>query len=86
LVSVSTFELSFEVGVAKSSVRDIDVWVEEVLICSGKFPFPDKKSLISADTEIEVILVDVIERSIERPKKSSDNTLVGKRKDFLLKH
>lgn len=78
------FELSFEYGVAKSTAHDIVIWVEDVLIKSGKFSLPGKKELLSND-ELEVVLVDVTESSIERPKKSSKNIIVGKRKDTPLK-
>jgi tricorn protease-like protein len=60
------------------------VWVEDVLIKSGKFSLPGKKELLSNDT-LEVVLVDVTESPVERPKKSSKNIIVGKRKDTPLK-
>jgi Holliday junction resolvasome RuvABC DNA-binding subunit len=39
------FELGFEFGLAKSSVHDIIVWVEDTLIKSGLFVLPGKKSV-----------------------------------------
>lgn len=74
------FELSFEYDVAKSTVHDIIVWVEDVLVKSGKFSLPGKKALLSND-EIEIVLVDVTESPIERPKKNKENGILEKRKN-----
>jgi hypothetical protein len=52
-------ELGFAYGVDESTAHDITVWVENVLIESGEFSLPGKKSLIDEDNEIETILVDV---------------------------
>jgi len=78
------FELGFEYGVSKSVVHDIIVWVENTLINSGKFSLPGKKALCE-DAEIEIVLVDVTESPIERPKKNSGNGTQGKRNGTLSK-
>jgi hypothetical protein len=54
------------------------VWVEDTLIKSGKFRLPGKKALLD-DNEIEIVLVDVTESPIERPKKNNVNGTQGKR-------
>ena len=73
------FELGFQYGVSKSVVHDIIKWVEDTLIKSGKFSLPGKKALLE-DAEIEIVLVDVMESPVERPKKNSGNGIRGKRK------
>jgi hypothetical protein len=45
-----------------------------------RFRFPGKKALLEDDS-LEVVLVDVTECPIERPKKSSESTIPAKRKD-----
>jgi hypothetical protein len=45
------------------------VWVENTLVKSGKFSLPGKKALYGDESEIEVVLVDVMESQVERPKK-----------------
>jgi len=79
------FELSFDYGVSKSVVHDIIVWVEDTLINSGKFKLPGKKALCE-DNDIEIVLVDVTESPIERPKKNNGNGIQAKRNDTLSKH
>jgi hypothetical protein len=58
-------ELGFNYRVAESTAHDITVWVEDVLIKSGRFTLPGKKALIEDDS-IEIVLVDVTESPIER--------------------
>jgi hypothetical protein len=77
------FEFEFEVG--EATVHDTIVWVEDTLIKSGKFSLPGKKALLE-DNEIEVVLVDVTESPIERPKKNSVNGTPEKRNGILSKH
>ncbi len=44
--------------------------VEDTMLSSGKFSFPGKKKLLEPDHVIEVVVVDVTERPIQRPKKT----------------
>ena len=53
--------------------------VENVLMKSGEFRLPGRKALQPSDTLIEVVLIDVTEQPIERPKKSSASTTAVKR-------
>ena len=73
------FELGFEFGLAKSTVHDIIIWVEDVLIKSGLFALPGRKALLSDDV-IEFVLIDVTESPIERPQKNKNNITQEKRK------
>jgi hypothetical protein len=45
------------------------VWVDAVLVKSGKFLLSGQKVLYGDATELEVVLVDVTESPVERPKK-----------------
>jgi len=77
---ITFFELAFAYGVSESTAHGIVVWVEDTLIKSGKFTLPGKKALLG-DDEIEIVLVDVTESPIERPKKNNGGTIRGKRND-----
>jgi len=48
---------------------------------SGQFRLPGKKVLKASDAVIEVVLIDVTEQPIERPKKSSNGITVERRND-----
>lgn len=75
---VTQKELGFEFEVSETTAHDTIVWVENVLVNSGKFSLPGKKVLLK-DAEIEIVLVDVTESPIERPKKSNENGIPAKR-------
>jgi transposase len=63
-------ELAYEFEVGEATVHDTIVWVEDTLINSKQFQLPGKKALLE-DEELEIILVDVTECPIERPKKTA---------------
>lgn len=54
-------------------------WIENVLVQSKEFALPGKKALLKSDTEFEVILIDVSESPIERPKKNKKDFILEKR-------
>ncbi len=62
-------ELAYEFEVGEATVHDTIVWVENTLVKADKFKLPGKKVLLE-DSDIEIILVDVTESPIERPKKT----------------
>jgi transcriptional antiterminator len=75
---VTQKELAYEFEVGEATVHDTLVWVERTLVKDEKFKLPGKKALLE-DDGIEVILVDVTECPIERPKKNSGNGTPEKR-------
>jgi transcriptional antiterminator len=76
---VTQKELSYEFEVGEATVHDTIKWVEDTLVKDEKFTLPGKKVLLEDDS-IEVVLVDVMECPIERPKKNSGNGTRAKRK------
>ena len=72
-------ELGFNYGVCESTAQNYVVWVEDTLVKCRKFALPGKKALLE-DAELEVVLVDVTESPIERPKKNSKSGTLAKRK------
>ena len=84
LRSYATFmEIGFNFDVSESTAQRVTVWVEDVLISSGKFSLPSKKVLVTevSSARIEVVLVDVTEQEIERPKKGQKAYYSGKKND-----
>lgn len=76
---VTQKELAFEFEVGEATVCDTIRWVEDTLVKDGSFSLPGKKELLE-DSEIEVILIDVTECPVERPKKNKENGIPEKRK------
>jgi len=71
--------IAFDYGVGKSTIGNSIVWVEDTLIKDGSFSLPSKREMQRMDNEICVVVVDVTEQEIERPKKvKAIGTLVRK--------
>jgi len=66
------FHLGNSWGINESTAYRIVRKVENILIKSGLFNLPGKKALLESNSEIEVIVVDVSEQEIERPKKKTE--------------
>jgi predicted DNA-binding protein YlxM (UPF0122 family) len=77
---VTQKELAYEFEVGEATVHDTIEWVENTLVKDDKFKLPGKKVLLE-DEGIEVILVDVMECPIERPKKNKKDTIPAKRRN-----
>lgn len=68
------FHLGNSWGINESTAYRIVRKVENILIKSGLFNLPGKKALLESNSEIEVIVVDVSEQEIERPKKKKQKS------------
>lgn len=75
------FHIGQSWGVNESTAYRIIRKIEDLLISSREFSVPGKKK-ISSNCQIEVVVVDVTESPIERPKKNRNSSTVGKRKDI----
>ena len=73
------FHIAQSYGVSEATVCRTIRKVENALVRSGKFRLPGKKTFQASDTVFEVILVDVSEQPIERPKKAKNGIIVAKR-------
>ena len=66
-------------GIHESNMHRLIKWVEDVLIKDGTFSLPGKKALLKSDVEYEVVLVDVTESPVERPKRGKNSTILGRK-------
>lgn len=71
--------ISSDYGISETQCWRIITSLEQLLIKSKLFHLPGKKVLQQANS-FEIILVDVAESPIERPKKNNENTTPEKRK------
>ena len=69
-------------GVHESQIVRYVRWVETTLIKEGTFRLPGKKELLKPDAQCEIVLVDATESPIERPKRSKNFTIPGRKKDI----
>ena len=75
---VTQLELSVEFEVGEATTHDVIVWVENSLAQSKKFSLLGRGALLE-HSEIEIVLFDVTESPIERPKKTNVNGTVVRR-------
>jgi Helix-turn-helix of DDE superfamily endonuclease len=75
------FHIAQSWGVNESTVYRIIRRVEQELADSKVFSLPGKKSLLETNTTLEIVVVDVMETPIERPKKSNVDSTVARKGD-----
>ena len=76
--------MAFDYEVSEATVSRTIKEIESVLLKSGKFSLPSKKALYEDEgIELEYILIDATECPVERPKKSKEDAIVGKRSNIL---
>jgi hypothetical protein len=71
------FHIEQSWGIHETTVGRIVRKIENLLIQSGEFCLSGKKALHSTETKWNVLLIDVSESPIERPKKTNDVTTVA---------
>ena len=78
------YRTMFHIGIAyeisESAVCKIIMDTETKLINDIRFHLPGKKALTKPEHSFEVVLVDVAETPVERPKKNNGSTTPAKRK------
>ena len=79
------FHLGIKWGINESNAYRIVIRTEKVLIKSGLFNLPGKKTLCLSPNEIETVAVDVSEHEIERPQKKQKKYYSGKQKYHTIK-
>ena len=72
-------------GVNESTAYRIVRKTEDILMRSRTFTLPGKKKLSRPDQQLEVVVVDVTESPIERPKKKQKQFYSGKKKRHTFK-
>jgi len=75
--------IAIDYGVSKNEIWKVIRWVENVLIAADFLHIAGKKALLNRETPIDVVLIDVTECEIERPKKGQRAYYSGKKNDIL---
>ena len=75
--------MSLEYQVSEPTVWRIITDAEKALIQSGKFSLPGKKALYEdRGIELEYVVIDATECSVQRPKKGSIDVTVERKRDI----
>jgi hypothetical protein len=78
--------IAADYGISESQCWRIVKDIEDILIQSNAFRLPGKKELVKSDVRWSVVLVDVAESPIERPKKNSGGIIQAKRRSIPIRH
>ncbi len=73
------FHIATTWGLSESAVCRLIQKVETQLMKSGKFRLPGKKQLYQNASQWNVVVVDVTESPVERPKKNSELTTAARK-------
>jgi hypothetical protein len=76
------FHIATTWGLSESAVCRLIRKVETQLMKSGKFRLPGKKQLYQNASQWSVLVVDVTESPVERPKKNSEPTTVARKSNI----
>lgn len=79
------FHIGSSWGISEATVCRIVHWVEDHLMASGCFRLPGKKQLVQGFGRPSVVVIDVTETPIERPKRRQRQFYSGKKKRHTLK-
>ena len=77
--------IAVDYGTSEAQCWRIVTDLENILIQSNAFKLPGKKALTNSNIKWSVVLVDVGESPVERPKKHSGGITQGKRKSTPIK-
>jgi hypothetical protein len=80
------FHTAVAYGISEGQCFRIVRKLESILINSKVFHLPGRKALLKSDMQWEVLVIDVGESAVERPKKNSGDIIPAKRKDIHRKH
>jgi uncharacterized protein YerC len=73
--------IATDYGVSQSTISRCIREIEDILLKSGQFSLPGRKSLHFGDGVHEIVIVDVTETPTERPKKNKNVSIVAKKSD-----
>ena len=76
------FHLGATWGVNESTAYRIIQKIENILIQAPQLRLPGKKRLITDDSQLETVVIDVSETPIERPKKNKRAIIAVRKKDI----
>lgn len=80
------FHIGITYGISESRVCEIIQEIEHILIQDKRFHLPGKKVLNRLENTFEVVLIDVTETPVERPKKNNAVITQARKSGIHKKH
>jgi Helix-turn-helix of DDE superfamily endonuclease len=86
LMYIREYRTQFHVGIAyglsESRVCECVKIIEDIIIQDKRYHLSGKKELLKSESSIEVVIIDVGESPLERPKKNKGAIIQAKRNDI----
>ena len=79
------YHIGLDWELSESAVCRTVLKIENILIRRGKFSLPGKKKLLKMSSQSDLVVMDVRESPIERPKKGQKKFFSGKQGEHTLK-
>lgn len=79
------YHIGLDWGLSESAVCRTVYKIENILISSRKFSLPGKKELLKMSSQEDLVVMDVTESPIERPKRGQKKFFSGKTGEHTLK-
>jgi len=79
------YHIGLTYGLSESTVCETIRSIEDIIIKDNRYHLPGKKALLDTGNPIEVVLVDVSESPVERPKKNKKDTIQARSEGIQIK-
>lgn len=80
------YHIGMTYGLSESRVCEMIKEIESIIVQDARYHLPGKKKLLQSENTFEVVLIDVSESPVERPKKNNADIIQARKSDTLKKH
>lgn len=80
------YHIGITYGLSESRVCEMIKEIETIIVQDVRYHLPGKKKLLQSENTFEVVLIDVSESPVERPKKNNAGIIQERKSDTLKKH
>ena len=80
------YHIGITYGLSESRVCEMIKEIESIIVQDARYHLPGKKRLLQSENTFEVVLIDVSESPVERPKKNNVGIIQARKSDTPKKH
>jgi hypothetical protein len=80
------YHIGITYGLSESRVCEMIKEIESIIVQDARYHLAGKKKLLQSENTFEVVLIDVSESPVERPKKNNADIIQARKSDTLKKH
>jgi len=80
------YHIGITYGLSESRVCEMIKEIETIIVQDARYHLPGKKRLLQSENTFEVVLIDVSESPVERPKKNNVGIIQARKSDTPKKH